>query len=101
MVRGGKVFTAFFRDEAFQIALNGCFILAVGDELVVHFAEDALQCFRIVYQHIPRGGAHEDFDSGHIALGDLLKFLQVVVGGTHIEAVISPRNRGSAGVFLF
>ncbi len=100
MVRRSEVFTALFGDEALQVGLNRSLVLAVRDKLVVYLAEDALQGFGVVHQHVAGRGAHENFDARHVALGNLLEFLQILVGGAHIEAVVGPGNLGGACVFL-
>ena len=50
--------------------------------------EDAFQHRRLVHEHVPRGGTHEDLDAADAGGVGLEHFVQIVVARPHEEAVV-------------
>ena len=100
MVRRRQTGFPHFGQVVIQVGPNRAFVLAVGNELVVYFAEDALQSLGVVHQHVSSGGTHEDLDARNGALGGLLQLVQIGVCGAQVEGVIGPGHLRRSLVFF-
>ena len=72
----------------FQVPVDRGVILAMGGDKNRRLCEYLFQTFPVVYQHIPRGGAHEDFDPASRVRINFSDFFDIIGGCPEVERVV-------------
>ena len=85
--------------KALLIGANYGFVFGVNGYDGGNLAEHAAQCVGIVYKHIAGACAEKGFHSAYATVIHALHFIEVAVGGAHIEAVVCPRHLCGALIF--
>ncbi len=84
-----------------KVGLHHTLLLAVGYDELAGVAEEVVELFGVVDQHVSCRGAEEELDGGVASGLDSQKVVDVVVGGTEHESVVDCRIACREVLFAF
>ena len=83
------------------IVLNCSFVLAMCSNQHRYFSKNPAQRFFVINQHITCRRAHKHFHPTHSSRINFSKFVEIIIGGSHIERKVCECLVGAHQIFVF